>query len=302
MISVLDRRIQCYRSHTTELPNYYVLLGLYTPVMTDALDNTVRTSETTLRIIEAVTSLEEPRIKDVSEQINISESTALRHLSTLEKHSYVARINGRYRLGSAFLDHAGALRTDRVGYEFAERYVDKLINQTNERVQFIIKEGGYRVILFRRTREDTIRTRSRIGKKGLLHSTAGGKAILASLSDREIDSIIDDHGLPARTDHTIVTRDDLFEEIERIRERGFATSHQEVTIGYNAVGSAVQSENGELLGALSVSGPKHRMKGTRLNQEIAELVTNAVEELELKIQFDDTGYDTDTTPDVEVGQ
>lgn len=271
-----------------KLYNYYVEPGPYTGEMNDKIENTIRTSETTLGVINVVLSSRNPRIKDVSEQMDISQSTALRHLTTLEKHNYVVKDSGTYRLGSRILDLAGAIRSRSAGFEFAENYVEKLVSETDERAQFMIKENASRVILFRRTGEDIIRNRSKIGRKGPLHDTAGGKAMLASLDNNEIQSIIDTHGLSAQTENTIVDEEELFDEIEKIREQGFATSNQEATMGYNAVGCTVKDENGETLGALSVSGPKHRLKDGRLNTDLPELVSKMTEELELKIEFHDS--------------
>jgi DNA-binding IclR family transcriptional regulator len=248
----------------------------------------VRTSETTIAVINTIRSLEKPRIKDVAAHLDISPSTALRHLNTLEKHGYVVKTGGTYRLSSIFLDIAGELRNKKMGLQLAESYVDKLVSETNERAQFMTREGGHRVILFRRTRESTIRAKSRLGKKGPLHDTAGGKAILASLTDDEVERFVEKYGLSAQTEHTIVDYDELFAEIESIREQGFAISHQEATIGYNAVGATVLDSDRGLLGALSVSGPRNRMKGDRLHEELPELLMGMIEELELKIEFSDS--------------
>lgn len=248
-------------------------------------EHIVRSSETSLDVINVLRSLDKPQIKDVANQLDISPSTALRHLNTLEKHGYVVKSSGQYHLGPTFLDIAGELRNRRIGFQLAENYVDKLVNETNERAQFMTREKGHRVILFRRTTEETIRAAARIGEKGLLHDTAGGKAMLATLPDQEIEHIIEEYGLPAQTDHTITDQEELFEEIKKIREQGFAINQQEATIGYNAVGSTVKNERDEVVGALSVSGPRNRMKGDRLHEEVPTLLTSVIEELELKIEF-----------------
>lgn len=255
------------------------------PCMGESSEHVVRSSETTLDVINVLRSLDKPQIKDVAAQLEVSPSTALRHLNTLEKRGYVVKTSRKYQLGPMFLDIAGELRNRRIGLQLAEKYVDKLVYETNERAQFMTRKKGHRVILFRRTTEDTIRERARIGKRGLLHDTAGGKAMLASLPDEEIEHLIEEYGLPAQTEHTITDREELFGEIKKIREKGFAINQQEATIGYNAVGSTVENERGEVLGALSVSGPRNRLKGDRLHEKVPTIVTSMIEELELKIEF-----------------
>jgi DNA-binding IclR family transcriptional regulator len=245
----------------------------------------VQTTEKTLRIINLLVSNHGARIKDISKNLDMAQSTALRHLKTLENHGYVDKDRGVYRPGWRFLNIAGAYRNWRVGYQLAETYVDKLVDQTNERAQFVIPASGQRVFLFRRTRLSTIRTRSRIGANGPLHDTAGGKALLAEMDDERVHAIVDRFGLPASTDYTITDRKELFGELELIRERGYSISKQEAMEDYNGVSSAVKDEDQNLLGALSVSGPRHRLKEERLHEEISELVVDNAEELEIQIRF-----------------
>ena len=92
-------------------------------------------------------------------------------------------------------------------------------------------------------------------------------------------------GLERQTQHTIVDPDALRTELDEIRERGYAFNIEESTNRLHAVGAPVTLPDGRVLGAISVSGPSHRMKGDRLEHEIPDLLLGIVNELELNIMY-----------------
>jgi DNA-binding IclR family transcriptional regulator len=251
--------------------------------------DSVRTTETSLEIINLLLEYGNSTLNEIAKRQNIAPSTALRHLKTLERHGYVFKRDGEFRLGTRFMTIAGHYRTRHYGYRLTETYVEKLVEETGERAQFMIEEAGKRIFLFRRTSSDIIRNRSQLGANGLLHDTAGGKAILAEMSQDRVQSIIDEHGLPPTTEKTITDADTLFEELADIRTQGYAVSLEEAKIGYNGLGAVITDGKTEkILGSLSLSGPSHRLTEQRMHEELSEVVMNQAKEVELKMQYDET--------------
>ncbi|MFB6187002.1 MAG: IclR family transcriptional regulator C-terminal domain-containing protein, partial [Halobacteriaceae archaeon] len=66
-----------------------------------------------------------------------------------------------------------------------------------------------------------------IGARRLPHANAAGKAILAHLPEDVVHDILDRTGLPEHTKHTITSRKELFDELDSIRERGYAVNRGE---------------------------------------------------------------------------
>ena len=135
------------------------------------------------------------------------------------------------------------------------------MNSSNDWAQFIVEEHGQRVYLYTEVGESSVQTGARVGKRGALHTSAAGKAILANLPESRVEEIIEQRGLEAGTENTISSREDLFEELERIREQGYALNNRETNIRVNAVGTAVMNADGTVLGALSVAGPGDEVEG-----------------------------------------
>jgi DNA-binding IclR family transcriptional regulator len=87
------------------------------------------------------------------------------------------------------------------------------------------------------------------------------------------------------TDRTITDEDELFAELDRVRERGYSTNNEENIEGIRAVGVPVMHSEGRPIGALSISGPVHRMKGEWFDREIPDLLLGTTSELQLNIAY-----------------
>ena len=90
------------------------------------------------------------------------------------------------------------------------------------------------------------------------------------------------HPLEKSTDMTITEPEQLAAEIEEVRRRGYATDNMEMDVGINCVGVAIRDRKGDVVGALSVSGPSPRFYEERLHQ-IADMLKATVREIECKI-------------------
>lgn len=248
---------------------------------------TLATTETSLRIVEKLRDLNGARVTELADEMDIAASSVHSHLSTLEKTEYVVKDGDIYRLGLMFLDFGEFVRNNHEYYSLAEPKVEQLAKETGGRAHFIVEEHGKGVYVYTCSGEHAVETFSRDGRRLYLHCTAAGKAILAHLSRERVEEIIDRQGLPERTTNTITDREELFEALDDIRDRdGIAFNKEEQIRGIHAVGAPVRRPDGRPIGAFSVSGPTHRMKGGRLHEEVPEAILGTANELELGIEYD----------------
>lgn len=246
---------------------------------------TLKTLETSFRIIDALQETGGATISELAERLELATSTIHAHVKTLEKHQYVTLEDGVYHVGLRFLSKGGFAANQRTGMEFAEQKVVQLANETGERAQFITEEHGRGIYLATATGDRAVQVDARIGKRIYLHASAAGKAILSQLPRPQVDEIVDRWGLHPLTENTITDRERLADQLRRIEQSGYATNEEESIAGLNAVGVPVCGPDGDVLGALSVSGPSNRMKDERLAHELPELVLGVVNEMELNIAF-----------------
>jgi IclR family acetate operon transcriptional repressor len=118
----------------------------------------------------------------------------------------------------------------------------------------------------------TFRMAARIGMRASIHSTALGKAIAAFLPKDEVAGLTKVHGLPALTSRTITTSTLWKRELARIRSKGYSEDDEETEAGASCLGAPIfRGPGGEVVGALSISGPSSRVRAMK-NRAVRALV------------------------------
>lgn len=247
----------------------------------------VTTVETTFEILEQLkrSDRESLGVTALATRLGVAKSTAHRHLATLESLGIVVRHEGGYRLGLRLLDYGLYARTQRRLYTVAKPKVDELAEETGEKVWCITHERGRSIHLYGAAGKHSVQTDAREGNRGYLHQHAAGKAILAFLPPADVREIVESCGLPAETDRTVTTEADLFEQLEQITERGYSFNREESVPGLHAVGAPITDRDGVAIGAISVSGPANRLKGSRFTDELPDLLLGATNEVEINLSY-----------------
>lgn len=248
-------------------------------------ESTVKSVETALNIVEFLHGREEASMEEITEAVGRSSSTVHRHLTTLRERGYVISKSGLYTLSLLFLTHGGRTRDRLFASEIIDRKVQQLSDRTGERVQFMVEENGQRVYVFTYSGPSGVKTDATLGKRGPLHVSAAGKAILAKLPPDQIEEILNSKPLGGPTKNAVSDPDALRGELEEIRKRGYAYNDEESTKGLRAVGVPVHDGGGSILGAFSVSGPAHRFRDTYFHEELPDLLMGAANEVELNLKY-----------------
>ena len=116
------------------------------------------------------------------------------------------------------------------------------------------------------------------GEREKMYCTSVGKAILATMSQEEIDKILVEP-LEAVTEYTITDREKLMEEIERTRQRGYGIDNMELMFGMKCVGVALLNHKGQAEAGLSVNAPSLRMDDDKI-REIAGILKEYAEKIQ----------------------
>jgi len=245
--------------------------------------DTVKTTHTMFAIVEYVKREDGTTVTEVAGALGYAKSTAHRHLSTLRELGYVVVEPDGYHVGLRFLDLGQHARKRRKGYNLAKEKVEEIAHETGERAQFLVEEHGEAVYIHRSFGEHAVRTDPGIGSRIPLHATSAGKAILASMDESKRFEIIEQTEFNPITDATIIDRERLCDELETIQGRGYSFNRQENLDGLHAVGAPVMGPDGNVIGALSVSGPTHRLSDERFTEDLPNLLLGTANELELNI-------------------
>lgn len=247
--------------------------------------NTVQSSEKTLRILEAIYDLEGAGVTEIADRLDLSKATAHHHLSTLEQNEYIVKDGTTYRAGLKLLEMGEHARRGTDVFNIAKSEIDDLAVQTGELANLMIEEHGRGVYIHIAAGEQAVHLDTQVGTRQYLHTSALGKSILAHMSSERFEKVIERHGLPAQTPNTVTDKEVLESELDEIRERGVAFDGEERAEGVRCVAAPITDNSDHLIGAVSVSGPSTRMKGDRFRNEIPEMVQDTSTVIGINVSY-----------------
>lgn len=226
-----------------------------------------------LDILEAIKKRESLMgLAEISRRVRMPRPTAYRILTTLELRGYVDRTADRaYRMGSKLFSLQRDSSIEQQLQRVARLSMETIATRCKETVNLGILDSGEVVVIETVESPLAVRMSSKIGNRRLLHSTALGKALLAGMADKEISRLIRIKGLPRLTSATLVTRAALLEEVQKVRERGYAIDDQENEMDGRCIAVGISGPGDSVVAALSVSGPVFRMDRDRLISLYPEL-------------------------------
>jgi IclR family KDG regulon transcriptional repressor len=199
-------------------------------------------------------------ITEIAEALGLHKSTTAGLIYTLEHNGYLQQspTTRKYRLGLKLVERAFTVLDQINVRDFARPHLEKLIKWCNESINLAISDSGQVVYIERLEGTQALGMRGMVGKRAPMHCTALGKAILSCWPLPEVKRIIAEYGLPAITEHTITDEEQLFEELRKTRERGYAIDYQEYEVGGRCVAAPIFDHTGQPVAAVSISAPLMR--------------------------------------------
>lgn len=245
---------------------------------------TIRSVQMAFDIIEYLQEEDAGGVTDISDELGHSKSTIHSHLRTLEERRIIVREDDSYRLGLRFLNIASHVRDQIGNFDIVQKEVDSLAEETGEIVQFGVEEYGQVSYLYKAQGENAVETLSQVGTQQPMYSTSLGKTILAYMPSERIKEIAAEMEYEPKTENTITSPEELHEDLESIRERGYGIDDEENINGLRCVAAPVKNDDA-ILGAISITGPSSRFTDDRLHGDLAEHVQAAANVIELNTKF-----------------
>jgi DNA-binding IclR family transcriptional regulator len=238
----------------------------------------VQSVERALAILDILARGGEVGVTAIAGEIGVHKSTAFRLVTTLEQGGLVEQSEdrGKYRLGMGVLRLAGATTARLDVVQEARPVCRRLAALTGETVNIAVLSGKAALYLDQVAGSSSLQSHNWVGQHIPLHATSNGKVLLTGVDRDRLDDVLGDD-LPAFTDATITDRSLLVAELDAVRERGYATAIDELEPGLTAVAAPIRNAHGDVVAALSVSGPTFRLDGDRLAAAVPELLRAAAE-------------------------
>ena len=126
---------------------------------------------------------------------------------------------------------------------------------------------------------------SRLGSRIPLHCTAVGKVLLAYMPETDAEIIIQNVSSEQRTGNTITDPAELKQHLKMIRARGYAIDDEENEEGVRCVAAPIRNEIGQVIAAMSVSGPSTRITIEKIDDSLKSRVTETAMRISRKLGF-----------------
>jgi DNA-binding IclR family transcriptional regulator len=218
-------------------------------------------------------------LKDVAAKTGINKSTVYRFVSHLEAEAYLFRdAAGTYMLGPKLVRLGSGVNFQATLANICHPTLEKLREATDETVNLAVLDGATVLYLDVLESFHTFRLVSQVGMRRALHSTSLGKAILANIDDdRKVEELLSSIQFNPDTARTFGSIARLKKDLVQTRAQGFSLDDEEAVVGARCVGAAFYGPGGDVLGAISMSGPVSRVSKERLPFFSAEIIKAARE-------------------------
>ncbi len=211
----------------------------------------------------------------------ISRSTLYLLLESLLRRRWLEKRDGGYtvgaglfELGSAYLRLNGlqpAFRAEAAGF----------LQAHNEGLQLAVLDGAEVLYVAREDANRPVRLVSDVGTRLPAHCSALGKALLASLDDREVAALYPD-GLCRLTPRSLGSLPDLLAELAQVRAQGLARDREEVSAGLHCFAAYVGELQPPRRLAVSTSIPLERLDEGR-EEEIGGAIRRLARKIALRL-------------------
>lgn len=224
-----------------------------------------RTRQTVARALELLccfsSTHQEWSVSELSRMKGMDKSTVSRLLSTLKTYGFLYQdpITRQYTLGGKILELADALRPETVLATHAGAILDRLARETGETAVLGLRKGWTCLCAQISESNKGLRAGPQVGQRTSLNAGAIGKAMLAYLPDTEVKQFLAGK-LQSFTGKTITDPKMLLEELESIREKGYALSFGELEEGVAAIAMPIFDSSESVIATICLDMPTLRFK------------------------------------------
>ena len=241
-----------------------------------------------LKILEILSTTSKCGVSELARTLGCQKGTVFRLLSTLKNEGYITQDEESekysltlklFKIGSNTVNN---LDLNNVSLPI----ITRLSKLSSETIHLCVLENAQLVYLqkIESTHSLKVTMMSRVGQSTPLYCTGVGKVLLAYQNIEKIQRYLRNTKFEKFTAHTIVDPYDLTLELEKVRSSGIAHDNEEHELGVRCVAAPIFNQAGNVIAALSISGPTVRMVSEKL-KFMRELVKNAASEISVKIGF-----------------
>lgn len=250
--------------------------------------NTIKSIDRAIDILMCFTQeAPELSLSEICNKVNLPKTTVFRITNTLVNRNILElnKESGKYSLGNKLINLSGIKLNSMDLREIARPLLKKLRDKTGETANLYMLDGNRRICVEQAESNQLVKRFSSIGIELPLHCGSAGKVLLAFQPESKIEEVKEESGLKPWTEKSITDFEKLKEDLEKIREQGYAYSSSEREIGAASVSAPIRNHMGEVIASITISGPETRFTDDKIEQYIP-LVLDASKEISKKLGYE----------------
>ncbi len=220
-----------------------------------------RTVSRTLDLLEIFAEDKNKKLSlaEITKLMGIPKTSVFDILSTLVERGYVelaSEDSKLYKLGyrSFVIGRAYIGGTDICSV--SKSFIKELMEKTNKTVFLGILKKQYVVYLDKCEPKSPFYLKASIGSLQPAYSTGLGKAMLATLQDDDIYTLMGEEPYEKYTEKTIIRYEELIKELKTIQKRGYSIDDGENELETLCYAAPIRDYSGKMVAAVSISSLK----------------------------------------------
>ena len=217
-------------------------------------------------------------VSEVATRTELARPTARRLLLTLEQLGYVRNVGGVFTLTTRTLELGTSYIAALGIWDIARPHLESLVARTGESSSMSQLDGSDIVYTARVPVAKIIALSVNIGTLFPAVATSMGRVLLADLSDEALDAVLAKPSRSGVIPRVTPSRAELADSLAEIRERGWAMSDEQLSLGIRSIAAPVRDANGRTSAAMNVTVHAAETSVERLLQDyLPYLLTTAAE-------------------------
>jgi len=233
---------------------------------------TVRAVERALDILLCFTNESDLGLTEIATRVGLHKSTVHRLLASLENKGFIIRdpASEKYKLGYRVWElSANLMQSDDMSVMLLPE-MERLRDVVGETISLYVRDGHERIRIQAVQSRQAVRRVAPIGARLPLVVGASSK-ILVAYADKLIqEELLENIMWPEGMSKVAFKK-----QLEQIIDVGYATSIEEREPGAAAVAAPIFNRTGQLVAALSISGPASRLTAERMREQASVIIDSA---------------------------
>ena len=225
-------------------------------------------------------------LSSISAMLNFNKSTTHHILKQLISNGYVRQHpeTKEYSLGYKFLQVSSGILENIDVRKIAHPYLRAAQKESQEAVHLTILRGREVIYVDKVAPPGLIVLSTYVGFAVDAYAHAGGKTLLSDVSPEEIRRLYPEEILKSHGKNTITTIDGLLDELEKVRQNGYAIDDEEFCEGIRCVAAPIRV-GGKAIAGLSISGSIFTMTRERINRDLIGLVMKTADRISAEMKW-----------------